>query len=38
MASQSNSDALMRTKLPANVTRERNRHGTSVYYYRVGKH
>jgi integrase len=27
----------MRTKLPANVTRERNRHGTPVYHYRVGK-
>lgn len=27
----------MRTKLPANVTRERNRHGTVVYYHRVGK-
>jgi len=27
----------MRTKLPANVTRERNRHGTVVYYYREGK-
>lgn len=27
----------MRTKLPANVTRERNRHGTPVYYFRVGK-
>jgi integrase len=27
----------MRTRLPANVTRERNRHGTAVYYYRVGK-
>lgn len=37
MASRSNSDALMRTRLPANVTRERNRHGTPVYYYRVGK-
>lgn len=37
MASLSNSDALMRTRLPANVTRERNRHGTPVYYYRVGK-
>lgn len=27
----------MRTRLPANVTRERNRHGSVVYYYRVGK-
>lgn len=27
----------MRTKLPANVTRERNRHGTAVYYFRLGK-
>ena len=27
----------MRTRLPANVTRERNRHGTAVYYFRVGK-
>jgi hypothetical protein len=27
----------MRTKLPPNVTRERNRHGTPVYYYRIGK-
>lgn len=27
----------MRTRLPPNVTRERNRHGTPVFYYRVGK-
>lgn len=27
----------MRTKLPANVTREKNRHGTPVFYYRIGK-
>lgn len=27
----------MRTRLPPNVTRERNRHGAVVYYYRVGK-
>ena len=27
----------MRTRLPANVTRERNRHGTAVYYFRLGK-
>lgn len=31
------SDANMRTRLPPNVTRERNRHGTPVFYYRVGK-
>ena len=30
-------DPAMRTRLPPNVTRERNRHGTVVYYYRVGK-
>lgn len=27
----------MRTRLPPNVTREINRHGTPVFYYRVGK-
>lgn len=27
----------MRAKLPANVTRERNRHGNVVYYHRIGK-
>lgn len=27
----------MRTRLPPNVTRERNRHGKVVYYFRVGK-
>lgn len=27
----------MRTRLPPNVTREKNRHGTVVFYYRVGK-
>jgi integrase len=27
----------MRTRLPLNVTRERNRHGKAVFYYRVGK-
>jgi len=27
----------MRTRLPPNVTRERNRHDTVVYYYRVDK-
>lgn len=27
----------MRTRLPANVTREKTRHGKWVYYYRVGK-
>lgn len=31
------SDAPMRTRLPPNVTRERSRHKTVVYYYRVGK-
>jgi site-specific recombinase XerD len=29
--------APMRTRLPPNVTREKNRHGTVVYYYRLGK-
>lgn len=33
----SNCDPGMRTRLPPNVTRERNRHGTPVFYYRVGK-
>lgn len=27
----------MRTRLPANVHREKNRHKTTVYYFRVGK-
>jgi len=27
----------MRTRLPPNVTREKNRHGKVVFYYRVGK-
>lgn len=27
----------MRTRLPPHVTTERNRHGTRVYYFRVGK-
>lgn len=31
------SDPGMRTRLPPNVTRERNRHGRPVFYYRVGK-
>lgn len=30
-------DAPMRTRLPPNVTSEKNRHGTRVFYYRVGK-
>ena len=30
-------DAAMRTRLPPNVTSETNRHGTRVFYYRVGK-
>lgn len=33
----STSDAPMRTRLPPNVTRELNRHGRRVCYYRVGK-
>lgn len=37
MRDQSTSDAQMRTRLPPNVTREKNRHGTPVFYYRVGK-
>lgn len=34
---QSTCDPGMRTRLPPNVTREKNRHKTPVYYYRVGK-
>lgn len=35
--SLSTCDRDMRTRLPPNVTRERNRHGKPVFYYRVGK-
>lgn len=37
MKALSISDAEMRTRLPPNVTTERNRHRNRVYYYRVGK-
>lgn len=37
MAALFPSDAPMRTRLPPNVTSETNRHGTRVFYYRVGK-
>lgn len=33
----STSDPGMRTRLPPNVTREKNRHKKPVFYYRVGK-
>ncbi|MGV8833284.1 MAG: tyrosine-type recombinase/integrase [Devosia sp.] len=37
MMSPSTFDALMRTRLPPNVTREKTRHERWVFYYRVGK-
>ena len=35
MSAPSTFDAPMRTRLPPNVTRETNRHGKAVYYYRA---
>lgn len=37
MGPRSNFDEGMRTRLPPNVHRERNRHGTVVYYYRPAR-